>query len=164
MRAKSQHGGKLLGEFFTTPCCPSSEQSSRLRLFSIVPLVLAIITARRLVNLPRDIHMTSSTLTLATRLLLANPFLLALSPAILLVALLGSIPFLTLIFRLLLIGYFSHPAGGAWEWHVKGWADWAIAVTVAIWLWSWGVARGFLRVTCAGVIGAWYFAECVCNA
>jgi Plasma-membrane choline transporter len=129
-----------------------------LRLFALVPLVLSFVTARRLVNLPRDVHTASSTLTLTTRLLLANPFLLALSPTILLVTLLLSIPFLTLIFRLLLIGYFSHP-GAAWEWHVQGWADWAIAATVAVWLWSWGVSRGVLRVTCAGVIGAWYFAE-----
>ena len=105
--------------------------------------------------------MTSSTLALTTKLLLANPFLLALSPVILLTALLASIPFLTLIFRLLLIGYFSQPNGSTWEWHVKGWVDWAIVAVVAIWLWSWGVARGILRVTCAGVIGAWYFAESV---
>ena len=78
----------------------------------------------------------------------------------LLAVLIISIPFLTLIFRLLLIGYFPNsPTAGKVEWHVRGWADWAIAATVVIWLWSWGVARGILRVSCAGVIGAWYFAE-----
>jgi hypothetical protein len=131
----------------------------RLRLFALIPLALAVLTARRLFNLPRDIHVTSSTLTLTTRLLIFNPFLLAFSPAILLAALLASIPFLTLIFRLLLIGYFSRPDGSTWEWHVKGWANWAIVATVAVWLWTWGVARGILRVTCAAVIGAWYYAE-----
>ncbi|KAG5652127.1 hypothetical protein H0H81_006203 [Sphagnurus paluster] len=106
-------------------------------------------------------HVTSSTLALTTELLISNPFLLALSPAILLVTLLASIPFLTLIFRLLLIGYASRPFPGssAWEWHVHGWANWAIAAAVSVWLWTWGVARGILRMTCAGVIGAWYFAD-----
>jgi hypothetical protein len=134
-----------------------------LRLFAIIPLVLAFITGRRLIHLPREIHTASVTLTLTTRLLLANPFLLALSPTILLISLLASIPFLTLAFRLLLIGYFSHPPTdpNAWEWHVRGWAHWSIAAVLAIWLWTWAVARGVLRVTCAGVIGAWYFAEYV---
>jgi hypothetical protein len=129
-----------------------------LRLFSIIPLVLSIITARRLVDLPREIHSTSSILDLTTRLLLANPFLLALSPAILLAMLVASIPFITLVFRLLLLGYFSLPTGKL-EWHVHGWANWAIFGTVGVWLWSWGIARGVLRTTCAGVVGAWYFAE-----
>lgn len=96
-------------------------------------------------------------LNLATSLLIANPFLLALSPLILLIALLGSIPFLTLAFRLLLIGYVSMNTGSKWEWHVRNWAGWAIAGTILVWLWSWGVARGVLRTTCAAVIGAWYF-------
>lgn len=133
--------------------------SYRLRLFSLVPLILAIITSRRLSHLPEEIHSTSSVLTLSTSLLQSNPFLLALSPLILLLALLGSIPFLTLSFRLLLIGYFPDTkASTPWEWHVKNWAGWSIAGTVSVWLWSWGVARGVLRTTCAAVIGAWYFA------
>lgn len=109
----------------------------------------------------REIHTTSSTLTLTTHLLLANPFLLALSPAILLIMLIASIPFLTLVFRLLLIGYMTQPNKGAWEWHLYAWANWAIFGAIAVWLWSWAVARGIMRMTCASVIGAWYFAECV---
>ncbi|KAL0946398.1 hypothetical protein HGRIS_012624 [Hohenbuehelia grisea] len=140
---------------------PTWGETVGLRLFSIVPLVLAIITARRLIHLPRTLHTTSSMLILTTDLLSKNPFLLALSPATLLSALLISIPFLTLIFRLLLVGHFTDEDAvkGGWAWHVKGWANWAIAFTVIIWLWTWGVARGVVKMTCAGVIGAWYFAD-----
>lgn len=109
-------------------------------------------------HLPRSIHVTSSTLTLTTHLLISNPFLLGLSPAILICALIGSIPFATLTFRLLLHGYGTKDASG-WEWHVQAWANWSIFGTVSVWLWSWAVARGVLRMTCASVIGAWYFAE-----
>ena len=131
-------------------------------MFSLVPLVLSLLTARKLLDLPRDIHTASSLLTLTTKLLIANPFLLALSPAVLLAALLLSIPFITLAFRLLLIGYFTKASStSGFEWHVRGWANWAIAGTVGVWLWSWGVARGLLRVSCAAVIGAWYYAEYV---
>ena len=132
-----------------------------MRLFSLVPLVLCLYTARRLVHLPREIHTASSLLTLTTHLLAENPFLLGLSPAVLLAALVGSIPFITLAFRLLLIGYTRHPHGrdSGWEWHVREWENWAIECKIGVWLWSWGVARGLLRVACAGVIGAWYFAE-----
>ncbi|KAH9950218.1 plasma-membrane choline transporter-domain-containing protein [Amylocystis lapponica] len=139
---------------------PTWGETVGLRLFSLVPLALSALTARKLLDLPRDIHTASSLLTLTTRVLVANPFLLALSPAVLLAALLASIPFVTLAFRLLLIGYLSRPTGSSvLEWHIHGWANWAIAGTIGIWLWSWGVARGLLRVTCAGVIGAWYFAD-----
>lgn len=124
-----------------------------------MPLALALYTGRRLLNLPRDIHTASSLLNLTTRLLMENPFLLALSPAVLLAMLLLSIPFITLAFRLLLVGYFTYPNTPRSVWHVAEWAHWAIAGTIGVWLWSWGVARGVLRVTCAGVIGAWYFAE-----
>jgi lipoprotein signal peptidase len=140
---------------------PSVGETTGLRLFSLIPLVLAIITFRRLLNqnLPHTIQSTSSLLKLTTDLLfISNPLLLALSPAILLSMLIISIPFVTLIFRLLLIGHFETVQGGV-EWHVQAWADWAIVATVGVWLWTWGVARGVLRVTCAGVIGAWYFAD-----
>ena len=89
---------------------------------------------------------------------MANPFLLALSPVILLATLIASLPFLTLIFRLLLFGRATQPSSG-WEWHVYGWANWAITGTVVVWVWTWGVSRGVLRMTVASVIGAWYFAE-----
>lgn len=134
---------------------------SSLRLFALIPLVFSLLTARRLVNLPREIHTASSLLTLTTRLLMANPFLLALSPAVLLAELLASLPFVTLAFRLLLIGYAQGPLNKptGWEWHVHTWANWAIAGTVCMWLWTWGVGRGLLRAACAGVIGSWYFAK-----
>ncbi|KAH9917426.1 plasma-membrane choline transporter-domain-containing protein [Fomitopsis serialis] len=139
---------------------PTWGETVGLRLFSLVPLVLSLLTARKLLDLPRDIHTASSLLTLTTRLLIANPFLLALSPAVLLAALLLSIPFITLAFRLLLIGYFTQASStSGFEWHVRGWANWAIVATIGVWLWSWGVARGLLRVSCAATVGAWYYAD-----
>ncbi|TEB18941.1 hypothetical protein FA13DRAFT_1647602 [Coprinellus micaceus] len=148
----------FIGSFMYDTDEPTWGETVGLRLFSIVPLVLAIITGRRLLHLPQQIHTTSSTLTLTTHLLMANPFLLALSPVILLATLIASLPFLTLIFRLLLFGSATQPSSG-WEWHVYGWANWAITGTVVVWLWTWGVSRGVLRMTVASVIGAWYFAD-----
>ena len=100
-----------------------------------------------------------SLLALSTRLLMRNPLLLDLSPLMLLISLIASIPFVTLILRLLLFGYFYRlsPDASLFECHLKEWAGWAIAGTVFTWLWSWGVGRGILRTTCAGVVGAWYF-------
>ncbi|THH29846.1 hypothetical protein EUX98_g4357 [Antrodiella citrinella] len=139
---------------------PTWGETVGLRLFSLVPLVLSFLTARRLVHLPREIHTASALLDLTTRLLVLNPFLLALSPAVLLATLVASLPFITLAFRLLLVGYVIPPRqDSGFEWHVHTWANWAIAGTIGVWLWSWGVARGLLKVTCAGVIGAWYFAD-----
>ncbi|KAK0462318.1 uncharacterized protein EV420DRAFT_1734523 [Desarmillaria tabescens] len=85
---------------------PTWGETTALHLFSLIPLALSILTAQRLFGLPRDIHSTSLTLTLSTQLLMANPLFLVLSPTILLATLLASIPFITLIFHLLLIEYF----------------------------------------------------------
>ncbi|KAH9980955.1 plasma-membrane choline transporter-domain-containing protein [Lactifluus volemus] len=137
---------------------PTWGETWGLRLFSLIPLVMALYTGRRLLTLPQKIHSTSSVLTLTTRLLSSHPLLLLLSPSVLLIALLLSIPFLTLTFRLLLVGYLLRPASGL-EWHLHGWANWAIALTISLWFWTWAVARGILRVTTAGVIAAWYFAD-----
>ena len=51
------------------------------------------------------------------------------------VALLVSIPFLTLTFCLLLVGYVSCPSSGL-EWHLHGWANRAIALTISMWPWT----------------------------
>jgi len=113
---------------------------------------------RRLLSLPQKIHSTSSVLTLTTQLLSTHPLLLLLSPSVLLVALLLSIPFLMLTFRLLLVGCFERLALGL-EWHLRGWANWAIALTISMLFWTWAVARGVIHVTTSGIITAWYFAE-----
>ncbi|KAI0050892.1 hypothetical protein FA95DRAFT_1555150 [Auriscalpium vulgare] len=139
---------------------PTWGESWGLRLFSIIPLVLAVITGRRLLTLPQRVHATSSTLTLTTQLLSKHPLLLLLSPSVLLVAFIASIPFATLAFRLLLIGYATGPKSSTnWQWHVHGWADWAIVATLGVWYWSWAVARGVLRASTASVIAAWYYAD-----
>ncbi|KAF8912212.1 hypothetical protein CPB84DRAFT_1761633 [Gymnopilus junonius] len=139
---------------------PTWGETVGLRLFSLIPLVLSLLTARRLINLPRQIHTTSSLLTLSTHILMGNPFLLALSPLLLILMLLLSIPFITLTFRLLLIGYTTGvKEKGTMEWHVRAWADWAIVGVMVVWIWAWAVARGVLRTTAASVVGAWYFAD-----
>lgn len=159
METKSRRGGRLGGKQTHShlPLVFSTLVHS-LRLFSLIPLGLALLTGRRLLTLPQKVHTTSSLLTMTTQLLSTHPLLLVLSPSVLLVSLVLSIPFLTLAFRLLLIGYATHPKGG-WEWHVHGWANWAIAGTVGVWIWSWAVARGVLRSSTASVIASWYFSE-----
>ncbi|KAM6489235.1 hypothetical protein JOM56_015405 [Amanita muscaria] len=88
-----------------------------------------------------------------------NPFLLALSPTILLLTLISSIPFLTLVFRLLLAVRYTSRSGSTVEYHIRAWANWAIVGSVVVWLWTWGVARGILRMISSSVIGAWYFSD-----
>ena len=120
--------------------------------------LFSLLSARRSLHLPRYIHTTSSILTLTNHLLIANPFVLAPSPAILL-AMLGSLPFIAFIFRLLLNAHKTPVSKSGIEWHVHAWANWAIVLVISIWLWSWVVKRGVLRMRCASIIGAWYFAE-----
>lgn len=132
---------------------PTSGATIGLRIFSLLPLVFAVLASRSLLSCISQINRTASTVHLTTTLLLSNPPLLAASPALLFVALLSTLPFLSLIFRLLLVGYY----GGDEKWHVRPYAVWMAVFACLVWIWSWCVVRGVLRVTAAGIVGAWFF-------
>jgi Plasma-membrane choline transporter len=123
-----------------------------LRIFSLIPLVLAIFSSRALFSCIPQINQTARTVRLATSLLLSNPPLLAVSPALLFAALVSTLPFLSLIFRLLLVGYYEGKV-----WHLRPYAIWLAVFACFVWIWSWCVVRGILRVTAAGIVGAWFF-------
>ncbi|EEB89802.1 hypothetical protein MPER_12065 [Moniliophthora perniciosa FA553] len=74
-----------------------------------------------------------------------------------LATLLVSIPFLTLIFRLLLVGYWEDKSHQ--HWHLSTRAHYYLAGAIAVWLWTFAVARGILRVVVSGVIGGWYIQD-----
>ena len=103
-------GVKRLGKYTFTSFPIIYITLSRLRLFSIIPLVLSLITARRLLHSPpsnpyRVIN------THISRIFILNPFILALSPTVLLLMLISSLAFATLIFWLLLFGYATNLEG-----------------------------------------------------
>ncbi|KAF9072708.1 hypothetical protein BDP27DRAFT_1319844 [Rhodocollybia butyracea] len=121
-----------------------SGTGTTLRIFSLIPLVLAIYISYRLYRLftsPGQVEFTTVPLllTLSTQILSSNPLLLAFSPFLLFVLFLGSMPFGVLGARLLISGTIS------------------LIPTLIVWLWSWAVVRGVLRVVSAGVVGGWYF-------
>lgn len=124
---------------FTYEGEPTWGESTGLRIFSLLPLVLAFFAFRNLDHLPRDIHSTTSMLELIVRVLRANPLLLGVSPALLVALWVASIPFVTILFR-------ADMSVG-----------WGTAAVVGTWLWTWGVARGAMRVIVAGVVGSHYF-------
>lgn len=122
-----------------------------LRLFSLVPTILAISAARSVFYIMSRTNRTIDTIQLVTKFLLSNPPLLAISPALLFAALLGTLPFISLSFRLLLVGY-----GGSY-WHIKPYAVWFIILVSFTWAWSCCIIRGMLRVISAATVGAWFF-------
>lgn len=97
------------------------------------------------------------TLQLSTDLLLTHRPLLLLTPLLLAVFALASIPFLTLLIRLGTIGYWRHPKQNTWIFRIRPYAGWVIFLVTLLWLWTWGILRGIGRVAVAGVIGEWYF-------
>jgi len=68
-----------------------------------------------------------------------------------------SIPFMTLLIRLGMIGYWRSPRENTWVFHIAPYAGWLIFLVTIGWLWTWGVLRGIGRVAVAAVIGEWYF-------
>ncbi|KAF9035747.1 hypothetical protein BDZ89DRAFT_1130356 [Hymenopellis radicata] len=99
------------------------------RALSAVLLLLAYWTSTRLRHLPREIHVTTALLALITRFLSAHSELLLFGPAVLLGALLASLPFWTILFRV------SFELGNVRVWSI-----------VAMWIWTWGVARAVVSV------------------
>ncbi|KAF5379899.1 hypothetical protein D9757_007168 [Collybiopsis confluens] len=140
-------------------------ETTGLRLFSLIPLILSVFLAYRLyvlfTSLPRlqaQITQTELILSLTTRILAENPLLPGISPVLLFAMLVGSIPFGTVISRLLLVGRWSKVSSGTTsEYHIKWGAEFAIFLTIGVWLWTWGVSRGLLKVVAAAVVGGWYF-------
>lgn len=125
-----------------------------------MPLILAGLSARSLYKRRLLLHETVSVVTLSTKLLLepGQLPLLALSPAILLAFIIASLPFLSLVFHLLLVGYFDKTSSG-WEWHVRPYAGWLTFGSLFVWFWTWCIARDVLRMSVAAVLGAWYFLD-----
>ncbi|KAJ7485391.1 hypothetical protein FB451DRAFT_1431343 [Mycena latifolia] len=115
-----------------------------LRLFALIPLVLAVLSVRRL---PAELHRASRSpalLSLSTRILFFRaPLLLILSPLILLAGLILSLPLLTLLVRL--------PLSHSWYMQLGS------AVVAVCALHVYFVARAVQRSVVAGGVGAWYF-------
>ncbi|CAE6445513.1 unnamed protein product [Rhizoctonia solani] len=126
-----------------------------LRLFSLLPLIVALFLARALYNLYKQLLRGISAISLSSALVLDYPPLLGLSVALLIAALVLSIPFLALMFRLLLVGTFERK-GLDFTWKVKGWAWWMAVLVCIVWMWSWAVVRGVMRASVAAVVASWY--------
>lgn len=122
-----------------------------LRVFSLVPVILAILAAQSVFHVISRINHITDTVQLVTKILLSNPPLLAISPGLLFAALVGTLPFISLDFRLLLVGY-----GGS-HWHIRSYVIWSLVLVSFIWAWSYCIIRGMLRVISAATVGAWFF-------
>ena len=139
-----------------TSCASSvSHGPHRLRIYSLIPLALAFLFARSLHSKRHFFIQASRVTELSIRLLRLHPPLLLLSPVLLFASMLLSIPFLSLLFRLFLIGYVAKEDPSVW--HIRAYAGWIIGAVLLVWVWSWFIARGVLRCVSASVIGAWYF-------
>ncbi|KAJ7741406.1 hypothetical protein DFH07DRAFT_1063977 [Mycena maculata] len=115
-----------------------------LRLFALIPLVLAVLSVRRLPAELQRAARSPALLSLSTRILFFRaPLLLLLSPLILLAALILSLPLLTLLVRLPL----SH------SWYLQLGSAAVAAFTMHVYF----VARAVQRSVVAGGVGAWYF-------
>lgn len=129
-----------------------------LRLFALIPLILAGITATAIYARYKVLLRGLSVISLSSSLALSYPPLLALSLALLVGALVLSIPFLALIFRLLLVGKFE-TIDDSYSWKVDGWAWWMAVLVGVVWMWSWAVVRGVMRASVAAVVGSWYYSS-----
>ncbi|CAE6505716.1 unnamed protein product [Rhizoctonia solani] len=127
-----------------------------LRLFSLLPLIISLLLAQALYTRYKQLLRGISAVSLSSSLVLNYPPLLGLSVALLVAALVLSIPFLGLIFRLLLVGTFERK-GLDYTWKVKGWAWWMAVLVCLVWMWSWAVVRGVMRASVAAVVASWYY-------
>jgi hypothetical protein len=128
-----------------------------LRILSLIPFLLAGLSGRLFWVRRKKLSRAVSVVELASTLLLAHPPLLLLTPCLLLAFTLISLPIITVLFRLLLLGYFETPSLVSYSYHLKPKSGWLIALVVGLWVWTWGVLRGIGRVTISAVVGEWFF-------
>lgn len=128
-----------------------------MRLLAVVLWVVAACFARLVWVRRQRLAQTVSVVELSTSLLLRHPPLLFLTPFLLMIFAVTSIPFMTLLIRLGMYGYWRQPREGTWAFHLQPWAGWLIVIVTLVWLWTWGVIRGVGRVAVAAVVGEWYF-------
>lgn len=131
--------------------------TTALRVFSLIPLLLAVLFGRMVWMRRERLDRTVGVVELSAGFLLDHPPLLLLQPILLAALALLSLPYLTLLLRLLLIGYYRHPRENTYIWHVRPYADLLAIIVVVCWLWTWAVVRGVGRVVVAAVVGDWYF-------
>lgn len=135
----------------------------RLRIGSLVPLVLAIFFSQMLYSQRKSLSRSLSVLELSSRIISLHPSLLFLSFSMLGGFLLLSIPLLTIFARLFLNGHFaklhSKERNGniEWVWETDLLARWMAYVTFLTWIWIWSIGRGIMRVTISGVVSHWYY-------
>jgi hypothetical protein len=156
-------GWWALGASFETHGLDGVEQSERwwgttgLRIGAVLLWALATWFGRLVWLRRKRLERTASVVELSTNLLLTHPPLLLLTPILLAIFALTSIPFLTLLIRLAMVGYWRHPKEHTYIFHIRPYAGWLIFLVTLIWVWTWGVIRGVGRVAVAGVVGEWYF-------
>ncbi|RSH81469.1 hypothetical protein EHS25_006826 [Saitozyma podzolica] len=156
-------GWWALGASFETSGLDGVEQSERwwsttgMRIGAVLLWVLAAWFGRLVWLRRKRLERTAAVVELSTNLLLTHPPLLLLTPLLLGVFALTSIPFLTLLIRLGMIGYWRHPRENTYIFHIRPYAGWLIFLVTLVWVWTWGVIRGVGRVAVAGVVGEWYF-------
>ncbi|WVO16732.1 hypothetical protein L204_104415 [Cryptococcus depauperatus] len=156
-------GWWTFGESFKNTSLDGVESEARwwsttgLRIGAISLWVLAAIFARSIYFRRGKLDRTASVVELSTSFLLSHLPLLILTPFLLSVFALISIPFLTLLIRLGTIGYWRHPKENTWVWHLRPYAGWLIFLVTIAWIWTWGIIRGVGRVAVSGVVGEWYF-------
>lgn len=128
-------------------------------MLSLIPLLAAILFARAVWKRRAALARSLAVLELSATIVAAHPALLVLSSVLLGVFLLVTIPFLSVLVRLFLLGHLGTPAeassGKVWQTDAKARVlAWA---TLGAWLWTWSTLRGIQRVTVAGVVSHWYF-------
>nr|XP_031863504.1 uncharacterized protein CI109_000754 [Kwoniella shandongensis]KAA5530576.1 hypothetical protein CI109_000754 [Kwoniella shandongensis] len=156
-------GWWALGASFETSGLDGIDQSEKwwsttgLRIGAVLLWLLAAFFGRLVWLRRKRLERTAAVVELSTNLLLTHPPLLLLTPLLLGVFAITSIPFLTLLIRLGMIGYWRHPRENTWVFHIRPYAGWLIFLVTLVWVWTWGVIRGVGRVAVAGVVGEWYF-------
>ncbi|EIM19463.1 hypothetical protein WALSEDRAFT_58723 [Wallemia mellicola CBS 633.66] len=132
-------------------------QSTGLRLFSLIPILIIAWFGRTLYKRRNKLKRSIKVVELSSQVILEHPTLIIYHLAITVVSTLLSIPFAWLIYRLLKIGHWDSSSNGGFSWHVKTSSDFLVAYVALIGFWTWGVLRGIASVTTSGVLGAWYF-------
>ncbi|EGG02325.1 uncharacterized protein MELLADRAFT_117574 [Melampsora larici-populina 98AG31] len=100
----------------------------------------------------KRIDRTIKVIELSTGVIIEHPSLVLVCLATTLACIVMSLPFITLVYKLVSLGFYDHD-----QWVIDSGPIAQVLLTAFIWSWSLNVIRNLQRIVISGVVSHWYF-------
>lgn len=119
---------------------------------SFATFIASSILVKLIWNQRKRIDRTIKVVELSTGVIIEHPSLVLVCLATTLACIVMSLPFVTLVYKLVSLGFYDHG-----QWVIDSGPITQVLLTAFIWSWSLNVIRNLQRIVISGVVSHWYF-------